>query len=69
MATLSADVTSQMAKWADSQVKNGLYKSRSELIRELFREKMRTERYSVWSQKALEKAWENEDDEYWASFM
>ena len=69
MATLSADVTVQMAKWADSQVKKGLYKSRSELVRELFREKMKPERYSAWSQKVLEKVWEGEDDKYWESFL
>ena len=46
MATISADVTKQMEKWADEQVKKGLYKSRSELIREMFREKMGKERYS-----------------------
>ena len=49
MTTISADVTKQMERWADEQVKKGLYKSKSELIRELFREKMSKERYSLWS--------------------
>ena len=69
MATISADVTEQMEKWADKQVKNGLYKSKSELIREMFREKMSKERYSAWSEKAFAKAWEDEDDKYWESYL
>lgn len=69
MATISADVTKQMEKWADEQVKKGLYKSRSELIREMFREKMGKEKYASWSEKAFEKAWEDEDDEYWESYL
>jgi len=69
MTTLSADVTTQMVKWADSQVKKGLYKSKSELVRELFREKMTKERYSLWSEKALAKASEGEDDKYWESYL
>lgn len=69
MATLSADVTEQMAKWVDSQVKKGLYKSRSELVREMFREKMMPERYSAWSQKVLEKIWDDESDEVWESYL
>ncbi|MBI2598455.1 MAG: transcriptional regulator [Candidatus Diapherotrites archaeon] len=69
MTTISADVTVQMEKWADDQVKKGLYKSRSELIRELLREKMGKERYSLWSEKAFAKAWEDEDDNYWESYL
>ncbi len=69
MATISADVTKQMEKWADEQVKKGLYKSRSELIREMFREKMGKERYSEWSQKSFAKAWEDEEDNYWESYL
>lgn len=69
MATISADVTMQMVKWADSQVKVGLYKSKSELVREMFREKMIKERYSLWSEKALAKAWKDEDDKYWESYL
>ena len=65
MATISADVTEQMVKWADSQVKKGLYKSRSEVIREMFRDRMSDERYSLWYEKALEKVWKDEDDAYW----
>src|SRR3989344_3910558 len=57
MATISADVTKQMIKWADKKVRNGLYKSRSEVIREMFREKMSFERYSLWSEKSLERVW------------
>lgn len=40
MVTLSADVTRQMMQWADMQIDTGMYKSRSELVREMFREKM-----------------------------
>ena len=69
MATISADVTKQMEKWADEKVKKGLYKSKSEIIREMFREKMAQERYSTWSEKALEKAWKDEDDAYWESYL
>lgn len=70
MPTLSADVTKQMVKWAEDKVKKGLYKSKSEVVRELFREKMeKKERYSLWSQKALEKVWKDEDDEYWESYL
>lgn len=69
MATISADVTKQMIKWADKKVRNGLYKSRSEVIREMFREKMSLERYSSWSEKALERVWKDEDDAYWESFL
>lgn len=69
MSTISADVTKQMVKWVDGQVKKGLYKSRSEVIREMFRNKMSEERYSLWSEKALEKAWKDEDDEYWESYL
>jgi len=69
MSTISADVTKQMIKWADEKVRKGLYKSRSEVIREMFREKMSPERYSFWSEKALEKVWKDEDDSYWESFL
>lgn len=69
MATISADVTKQMEEWAEKQMKKGLYKSKSELIREMFREKMRQEKYSMWSEKALAKAWEDEEDEYWESYL
>ena len=69
MTTISADVTEQMERWAEQQVKKGLYKSRSELVREMFREKMVGERYSTWSEKALAKAWAGEDDDYWKSYL
>ena len=69
MATISADVTKQMVKWADEKIKKGLYKSKSEMIREMFREKMAMERYSIWSEKALENAWKDEDDAYWESYL
>ena len=69
MATISADVTQQMEKWADTKVKEGLYKSRSELIRELFREKMTKENYAQWSEKALSKVWKDEDNDYWKSYL
>lgn len=69
MTTISADVTKQMERWADGQVKKGLYKSKSELIREMFREKMGKEKYSAWSEKAFAKAWEEEDDKYWETYL
>ena len=70
MATLSADVTVQMVKWANSKVKGGLYKSKSELVRELFREKMvKEEADYLLSQKVLEEIWKDEDDAYWKSFL
>lgn len=69
MATISADVTKQMIKWAEHQVKKGLYKSKSEIVREMFREKMGKEKYSLWSEKALEKIWIDEDDAYWESYL
>ncbi len=69
MTTISADVTEQMKKWVDVQVDKGLYKSRSELIREMFREKMTKENFSKWSEKALAKAWKDEDDSYWESYL
>jgi len=69
MTTISADVTVQMEKWADSKVKEGLYKSRSELIREMFREKMSRANFAQWSERTLAKAWKDEDDDYWKSFL
>ena len=69
MATISADVTVQMIKWADVQVKKGLYKSRSEVIRELFREKMNKDDFYLIAEKAFAEAWKDEDDEYWESFL
>ncbi len=70
MATLSADVTIQMVKWAEDKIKIGLYKSKSELVRELFREKMiKEENDFLLSQKALEEVWKDEDDSYWESFL
>ncbi|MBN2067192.1 MAG: transcriptional regulator [Candidatus Diapherotrites archaeon] len=69
MTTISADVTQQMEKWADAQVRKGLYKSRSELIREMFREKMAKENYAKWSEKALAKAWKDEDNAYWKGYL
>lgn len=69
MATISADVTKQMIKWADEQVKKGLYKSRSEVVREIFREHMGKDVYALWSEKALQKIWKDEDDAYWESYL
>jgi len=43
MVTLSADVTIQMMQWTDRQINSGMYKSRSELVRELLREKILSE--------------------------
>ena len=71
MSTLSADVTSQMMKWIDKRVKSGLYKSRSEIIRELLRDKMEQENYSKasLSESVLRKIWDNEEDEIWNSYL
>ena len=71
MSTLSADVTSQMMKWIDKKVKLGLYKSRSEIIRELLRDKMGQENYSkaALSESVLKKIWGNEEDEIWNSYL
>ena len=69
MPTISADVTKQMTKWAEKQVKKGLYKSKSELIREMFRERMTSEKYSHWSESALAKIWKDEPDGLWESYL
>lgn len=71
MTTLSADVTKQMVKWIDKKVDLGLYKSRSEIIRELLREKMGKEHYSksALSERVLKKIWDNKDDDIWASYL
>jgi len=71
MATLSADVTTQMVKWIDINVKKGLYKSRSEVIRELLREKISSGSYpkATLSEKALKQIWGNEEDAVWASYL
>lgn len=71
MPTISADVTAQMVKWADKKVKRGFYKSRSEIIRELFREKMTVEKYplAMASQRVLQKIWDNKEDEIWKTYL
>ena len=71
MATLSSDVTKQMVRWIDSKVKKGLYKSRSEVIRELLREKMTGDDYpkASLSESVLRKIWDNEEDEVWESYL
>ncbi|MFH1234097.1 MAG: hypothetical protein V1493_00590 [Candidatus Diapherotrites archaeon] len=40
MVTLSADITADMMQWIENRMRGGMYKSRSEIVRELFREKM-----------------------------
>ncbi len=40
MVTLSADITTDMMQWIENRMRSGMYKSRSEIVRELFREKM-----------------------------
>lgn len=71
MVTLSADVTKQMVEWIDSRVKVGLYKSRSEVIRELVRGKIGAGAYSKasLSEKTLAKIWDNKEDDVWSSYM
>jgi|GEM_PF-1290746 len=69
MVTISADVTEQMLKWADAMVKRGLYKSRSEVIRELFRKQMKYNPEYLLAQKSFAKDWDGEDDAYWESFL
>ena len=60
-----------MEKWIDGNVKSGLYKSRSEFIREILREKMRQNIYSkaAISQKALKKIWNNKEDQIWKAYL
>ena len=69
MVTISADVTKQMLAWADTMVKKGFYKSRSEVIRELFRKNMTYSPEYLVSHKSLAEAWDGEDDAYWESFL
>jgi len=71
VSTLSADVTAKMVKWIDSKVKSGLYKSRSEVIRQVLREKISEENYSkaALSEGVLKKIWNNEKDEIWKSYL
>ncbi len=70
MVTISADVPNQMVKWADAMIKKGLYKSRSEVVRALFREHMEDKNDAYYmSLPSLRKVWENEDDAYWESVL
>ena len=69
MATISADITPQMLKWVDTKVKKGLYKSRSEVVREMFRFGMEKNDAYLMSYESLKKVWANENDEYWESFL
>ncbi|MDO8647938.1 MAG: type II toxin-antitoxin system ParD family antitoxin [Candidatus Diapherotrites archaeon] len=71
VSTLSADVTSQMVNWIDAKVKSGMYKSRSEVIRDLLREKIGEEKYSraALSESVLRKIWNNEKDSIWESYL
>jgi len=71
MATLSADVTPKMVDWIDEQVEKGGYKSRSEVIRELVRNKMKENKFpmAAVSERVLKKIWENEDDKLWESYL
>ena len=71
MSTISADVTNEMIEWADAQVKKGLYKSRSEVIREMFREKMIKESFplALASNSTLTKIWDNKEDEIWEKYL
>ena len=71
MTTLSADVTKQMVGWIDSKVSSGLYKSRSEVIRQLVRKKIEEEDYrkAPLSEKRLAKIWDNKEDNIWSSYL
>jgi len=71
MATLSADVTPKMVDWIDKKVKKGFYKSRSEVIRELVREKMTKNKFpmAALSEKSLKEVWDNEEDDVWESYL
>ena len=71
MVTLSADVTTQMVKWIDTNVKKGLYKSRSEVIRELLREKISLNSHpkAALSERVLKDIWGNKEDDVWASYQ
>ena len=49
MVTISADLTDPMQKYIDLLVKKGMYKSRSEVLREALRKMMNEEReYHAW---------------------
>ncbi len=70
MVTISADVTKEMIKWADQKVKSGLYKSKSEVIREMFRNKMKEkDDFYLVASKGFQEAWKDEEDAYWESFL
>jgi Arc/MetJ-type ribon-helix-helix transcriptional regulator len=69
MVTISADVTKQMLQWADVMVKKGLYKSRSEVVRELFRKNMKEDDPYLMSYDALKEAWKDEDDAKWEKYL
>ena len=71
MTTLSADVTPNMMEWIDTKIKAGKYKSRSEVIRELLRNKMNEEEFrkAPLSEKALQKIWDNEKDNIWETYL
>ena len=71
MATLSADVTPKMVEWIDEKVKKGLYKSRSEVVRELVRKEMKQKEYpnAALSERVLKKIWENEPEGLWESYL
>lgn len=58
MATISADVTPQLKNWIDLQLGTGLYKSTSEIVRELIREKMELDEmadFKQWYVKKVDK--------------
>lgn len=69
MVTISADVTKQMLTWVDAMVKKGHYKSRSEMVRALFREKMEKNEAYYASLKSFADAWDNEDDAKWERYL
>jgi putative addiction module CopG family antidote len=70
MPTISADVTKPMQKWIDQKVKSGQYKSRSEVIRTLLREKMQKKApLAALSQKAFEEVWDNPEDDIWETYL
>ena len=71
MATLSADITSQMMKWIEGKIKSGLYKSKSEIIRQLLREKIELDKYpnAAMSESALRTIWDNKEDEIWNKYL
>jgi len=71
MVTSIADITLKMLQWIDKKADKGFYKSRSELIIEIVKEKMLWEKYpkAMASQRILERVWGDKKDEIWKKYL